>query len=168
MRLPKPVRRWLWGSGVRLPSRVRRWLLRSCIHIVSSRPADFVIGESYLYRWWILPRNRWFNVYLHVIHDDDDDRALHDHPWWNVSMLLHGSYFEHLPRGRCVIRRPGDVVCRRAVAAHRLELRNGPCWSLFITGRKRRTWGFHCPRGWRPWYEFVDTNDPGRVGRGCD
>ena len=50
----------------------------------------------------------------------------------------------------------------------RIELHNGPCWTLFINGAKLRNWGFHCPKGWRPWQQFVDDRDHGSVGRGCD
>jgi hypothetical protein len=47
-------------------------------------------------RWWVIPRNKFFNIYLHHFLHSDDDRALHDHPWWNVSILLRsGSYVEH-------------------------------------------------------------------------
>ncbi|HXG70575.1 MAG TPA: hypothetical protein VNJ04_08195 [Gemmatimonadaceae bacterium] len=139
------------------------------------RRPDFVIGgsEPYLKRWWVIPRNRRFNVYLHEILRDDDDRALHDHPWWNVSVILRGGYVEVMPDGRRT-RRVGQVVFRRAEAAHRLVLtrdvsgRAVPCWSLFITGPRVRDWGFWCPKGWRPWREFVNTRDHGSVGRGCD
>ena len=51
---------------------------------ITRRPADFVIGGAerpYLRRWWVIPRNRLFNVYLHQFLRSDDDRALHDHPW---------------------------------------------------------------------------------------
>jgi hypothetical protein len=59
------------------------------------RDPDFVIGRAgrpYLRRWWVIPRNRWFNIYLQEILQDDDDRALHDHPWVNCSIILRGSY----------------------------------------------------------------------------
>ena len=46
-------------------------------------------------RWWVIPRNKWFNVYLHHFLRSDDDRALHDQPWWNLSILLDGEYTEH-------------------------------------------------------------------------
>ncbi len=45
--------------------------------------------------------------------------------------------------------------------------RRETCWSLFITGRKVRTWGFWCPQGFVPWHEFVDQTDSGNIGRGC-
>lgn len=71
------------------------------------RPPDFVIGDAsnpYLYRWHLLPKNRWLNVYLHRFLRDDDDRALHDHPWPFVSVVLNGTYREILR---------DDMRCRR-------------------------------------------------------
>jgi hypothetical protein len=147
------------------------------------RPPDFVIGSPenpYLLRWWIIPRNRWFNIYLHQIRRSDDDRALHDHPWWNISIVLKGGYEEVTP---CFLegckgtdtrwRGPGSVIFRRATAAHRLVIpaRDGAqrfCWSLFITGRRVREWGFHCPHGWRDWRVFTAPADRGQIGRGCE
>ncbi len=140
------------------------------------RNPDFVIGSPdhpYLLRWWIIPRNRWFNIYLHHIRRDDDDRALHDHPWWNVSILLRGAYTEIRQKGYRKTHRAGSIVLRRATCAHRLELpiRNGGirfCWSLFITGPTIREWGFHCPQGWRHWKDFVANDAKGQVGKGCE
>ena len=54
-------------------------------------------------------------------------------------------------------------------AAHRLELIDGPCWTLFVTGPRYREWGFHCPqRGWVPWKEFTSADNSGEIGRGCE
>jgi hypothetical protein len=155
------------------------------------RKPDFVIGghdNPYMLRWWVIPRNRWFNVYLHKILREDDDRALHDHPWWNVSILLRGAYIEVRPDVKAAatpftriadmpviraLRRAGSVVFRKPSTAHRLELLtvNGqrqPVWSLFITGPRVREWGFHCSHGWREWRDFVASDDPGSIGRGCE
>jgi hypothetical protein len=41
------------------------------------------------------------------------------------------------------------------------------CWSLFITGPRRREWGFWCPKGFVHWKKFVDMKNPGEVGPGC-
>ena len=135
-----------------------------------SRAPDFVIGtpdSPYMRRWWVIPRNRFFNIYLHNILRDDDDRALHDHPWVNVSILLSGRYREITPRAS-KWRRRGSLVLRRPTSAHRLELDGGkPCWSLFITGPNVRTWGFHCPNGWVPWQQFCAPGDSSQIGRGC-
>lgn len=132
------------------------------------RDPDFIIGKPgspYMRRWYVIPRNRWFNIYLHNIVRSDDDRALHDHPWWNLSILLKGSYREVTPKGT-FLRGAGSVVFRRATAAHRLEV-DGSTWSLFITGRKVREWGFWCPQGWKIWTSFVDMTNTGAIGPGC-
>lgn len=136
------------------------------------RAPDFIIGpadQPYLRRWWIVPRNELCNVYLHEILRSDDDRALHDHPWANTSMLLWGGYTEHTPDGTFE-RRTGDVVTREATALHRLELAAGmrAAVSLFMTGPKVREWGFACPQGWRHWKDFTSPLDKGLIGRGCE
>lgn len=135
------------------------------------RRPDFIIGgveDPYLLRWWVIPRNPIFNVYIHLFLRSDDDRALHDHPWMNVSILLDGSYREHLA-DRVVERRAGAVVFRLSgKTSHRIELHQGPCWTLFLTGPRYREWGFHCLRGWVPWQQFTDSRDKGSIGRGCE
>lgn len=142
------------------------------------REPDITIGppdDLYLRRWWLIPRNRWFNIYLHHFLRSDDDRALHDHPWRNLSILLIGSYREHTASGVVKLRKPWRpwafwrLTGRTATAAHRVELIDGrPVWTLFLTGRTVRTWGFHCPRGWVPWREFVDVRPGGNsIGKGC-
>ena len=110
----------------------------------------FTIGKSndlYLARWFILPRNKWFNIYLHHFHRSDDDTALHDHPWRSISILFHGSYLEHMEDGTVVLRSPTWKFWRwprrRATDAHRVELINGKkVWTLFITGRRHASGDF--------------------------
>lgn len=134
---------------------------------VMTREPDFIIGDNYLRRWWVIPRNDFCNIYLHEILRSDDDRALHDHPWANSSWVIDGGYIEHVPNGPSLHRTAGDFVTREATALHRLELpEGGRAVSLFITGPKVREWGFACPQGWRHWKDFVGEH-PGQVGRGC-
>ena len=151
-------------------ARVLLWMLRR--YVADRAPPAIVIGgtDAYLRRWYVLPRNRWGNLYLHEFVRSDDDRALHDHPWRNVSVLLRGSYLEHGDDGTVRLRRAGAIVGRRAEAAHRIALIEGqPVWTLFLTGPKRREWGFLCPKGWRHWRDFANPADGGAtVGRGCD
>jgi len=154
---------------------ITRTLAPRLIALAARRPCDIAIGgqeHPYMRRWWLIPRNRWFNLYLHQFLRSDDDRALHDHPWWNVSVLLAGEYTEHTiaPGGinTRTVRRAGEMKARGATAAHRIELHAGPCWTLFVTGRNLRSWGFHCPKGWVHWRDFTNPADGGRtVGRGC-
>lgn len=150
------------------------------------REPDFIIGgveNAYLLRWWLIPRNRFLNVYLHCFLRDDDDRALHDHPWCWASVLLDGSYIEHtIAAGgihRHQLRTAPSIKVAGPRVAHRVELlpietphgpsaNRRPCWTLFITGPRVREWGFHCPEeGWVHWQKFTDPGDTGLVGPGC-
>lgn len=153
----------------------------------SVRKPDFVVGsdnDPYLHRWYIIPRNKYFNIYLHHFLRSDDDRALHDHPWWNMSFLLSGSYKEYMPvkpkelqsGNREIyfkIRNRFFLVFRKATASHRIELfkkrgKEIPVWTLFLTGPKIRNWGFWCPRGWKYWEDFVSKREGGNdTGKGC-
>jgi hypothetical protein len=158
---------------------------------ITRRPADFVIGgheRPYLLRWFVIPRNPVFNIYLHQFRRSDDDRALHDHPWlFNASWLLSGEYVEHtIKAGGLLVRthrRAGDWKLRWGKAPHRVELLTLadyvktqpentaplPCWTIFITGPRVRQWGFYCmERGWIHWKRFTAADDPGAVGEGCD
>ena len=126
-----------------------------------------IIGNNYMERWVVIPNNKYFNIYLHHFLHDDDDRALHDHPWWSVSFLLRGVLREIMREQSRVIRR-WLPVWRRPTHTHRLELVSKEALTLFITGPWVREWGFHCPKGWRHWTKFVDTTDTGKIGRGCD
>ncbi len=130
------------------------------------RPPDKIIGDNYLFRWFIIPRNRFFNIYLHKFYGSDDDRALHDHPWPSVSFLLYGELKEFHFNGVRIIYKWLPVF-RSAKFAHRIELLKGPAITLFITGPNLREWGFHCPGKWVPWWDFTDSTGL-RTGKGCD
>ena len=114
--------------------------------------------NTYMRRWMLVPWNRRLNVYLHRFMRDDDDRALHDHPADNVSILLKGSYREHTPDG-VLVRSAPQVIFRKAEAQHRIELIDGKnVWTIFVAFRKRREWGFHCAQGWKHWKAFTSKN----------
>jgi hypothetical protein len=160
--------------------------------VAQARPQDFTIGKveaPYLQRWYVIPRNKFLNIYLHQMLRDDQDMVLHDHPWWNISLIIRGGYYEHMPSSHwrehyqglasrgiyyqaqnevAVRRRPGQVIFRRATAPHRLTLPKGSIsWSIFITGPVLRNWGFWCPKRWTPWKEFVKLRDSGNENKGC-
>lgn len=147
------------------------------IEVIRARDPNFVIGgydRPYLIRWYVIPRNRFFNIYLHLFLRSDDDRALHDHPWANCSILLRGTYTEHRILAGGIIERSvlqaGDIRVRwSGRIAHRVELRGEPCWTLFLTGPAYRVWGFHCPdQGWIPFTRFTKKDEYGSIGKGCD
>lgn len=174
--------------------RLAAWLFTFLfLRVADRREPDFIVGDdnpdgAYLLRWWLIPRNRVFNVYLHKFLRDDDDRALHDHPWCWLSFLLHGSYMEHtIAAGgihRRQLREAGSLKASGPRRAHRIELLreivdNGdpfvqksdppmPCWTIFITGPRIRRWGFHCPKGWVDFARFTKPGATGQTGAGCD
>lgn len=80
------------------------------------REPDFLIGEPsapYMRRWWIVPRNRMQNVYLHEILRSDTDEALHDHPFDNTSLLI--------------VRRGDSEQCHQSAARHPRPPPGGRC-----------------------------------------
>lgn len=129
---------------------------------------DFIVNNNqsylpYLNRWWIIPRNNYFNIYLHKMQKDDDDRALHCHPYHNMSIILRGGYYEYYESNMvfCQKRKPGNIIFRKAEDAHMLKLYRDeqgkiiPSWSLFITGPRIREWGFWPNGKFIPWKEFL-------------
>lgn len=132
------------------------------------------VSDPYMFRWYLLPRNPLLNVYLHKFWRSDDDRALHDHPWANASVLINGFYLEHTIAAGGIhshtLAKAGQVTVRPSgKLAHRIELiYNKPCVTIFITGPRYREWGFHCKDGWIHWKRFTDPRDPGQIGNGCD
>lgn len=145
------------------------------------RAPDRIIGQDYLHRWYLIPRNRFLNIYLHKFMRSDDDRATHDHPWWSLSFLLKGKLREVIALGNWVPMGSGGgilaieerrirrflPVFRRATHQHRIVLEQGPAWTLFITGPKVRPWGFLCPKGWVHWRQFCDESG-NKIGGGCE
>lgn len=155
--------------------------------VMDSRSPDVTLknreGGIYLERWYIWPlwarspggeykplTGNWFGLYIHRFLGSDEDRALHDHPRHNASLVLSGGYLEHL-RDRKVWREPGSWVFRHAATAHRVVLPVHiidqkpyplPAVSLFFTGPKVRDWGFHCPGGWVPWQQFTKSGPDGK------
>jgi len=159
-----------WSARAAIEKWLRGWLCGGPHFIVGRK------DDPYLLRWYVIPRNPWLSIYIHKFMRDDEDRALHDHPWWFVSFMLKGCYWEIVTGGKWVFRRWLSVGIRRATHRHRVVLlkRGGvarqpiPCWTLVITGPRIREWGFWCPKGFVPWQQFTAPNNPGEVGRGCE
>lgn len=160
---------------MKLPKIITDALFNRLLATASRRDPDIFIGgrqNTYLRRWYVIPRNRWFNIYLHQFLRSDDDRALHDHPWVNLSILLAGEYTEVIPTigGTTTSRilRAGNLALRGPKSAHRVHLHAGKCWTLFITGPRVRDWGFWCPQGWRHYQEFTAGPKGENIGKGCE
>lgn len=90
------------------------------------------------------------SIRLHHFLNSDPGRDLHDHPWDFTTTILNGTYIEHTPTGP-IPRHTGDTIHHQAEHPHRIELTDGPVWTLFTHGPARRRWGFHTPTGWTHW-----------------
>lgn len=144
-----------------------RWFMQK-----KYRLFDTQAGEL-LRRFWCIEGRRLENAYVHRFIRSDEDHALHDHPWSWVTVLLDGSYWEHVPANpadpagptRRERRSAGDIVVRgNAARPHRVEITPGrPVTTLFLTAEKSREWGFWCERGWRHWRDFVAIDELGRT-----
>ena len=150
----------------------------------SGKPWDFEIrgtrgeGDPAVYRWWLIPRNKVFNIYLHKFMQDDRQH-LHDHSQPIEGVMLPETYVR-----RC---EPGKVYFRMAETAHQVivdrdaEGYNIASWSLFFTGPVGRIWGFWCPGKpskvtgfktmcfWRPFESYTKPGSGyGQTGAGCE
>lgn len=185
---------------MRLPDFVTTWLLTKLrarcenrrppdVHIGGKKTEEIFFGAfmaarvgtpiyygTYLERWWVIPRNRLFNAYFHRFMRSDDDRALHDHPWVSVSIVLAGRFWEIMPVDQDnpagetykLLRSRGEIIIRpKATFAHRIQLIDGVdgqpmnAWTLFLTGPVVRPWGFWCPQGWRDYKTFTTGSPDG-------
>jgi hypothetical protein len=153
--------------------RIWNWLADRLI--ARAQRAPYFHLEGYMNRWWLF-KTRWISARIHEVLRSDLDRHLHDHPWWNISIVLRGGYHEVMPRCKiphfgyparpgvewCRVkwRGPGSIVFRRATSRHRLELPTGQTsWSLFIMGPRVQTWGFYTESGKVSWREYETTKD---------
>lgn len=156
-------------------------LTKLAIRVTQKRAPDFIIGdpkEPYMLRWWWLPRNHYFNIYIHRFLKDDDDEAFHDHPWPSYSIMCEGDIYEHYKidiegfgsYNEWRRLKPGDKVYRPAKFAHRIVVLPSAKLPLtiFITGPRVREWGFYCPKGWRHWKDFLASlPNNSHMRRGC-
>jgi hypothetical protein len=110
--------------------------------------------KPYLVRYTLFTC-RYFSIKIHNILLSDHD-CLHDHPWAFITFLLGGGYVEYTPYKSRVYGR-FSLLYRPAYYIHRLEIHQ-PVWSLVITFKKVREWGFWTRRGFVPWYKYRATN----------
>lgn len=106
---------------------------------------------------------------LHHFLRSDDDAALHDHPWWFITFPLgtYREWREYAPiKG---VRTTGKVL--RVVKGWRPHFRpahyrhavviDRPLWTLVLTGRRKRDWGFWWKGRFWPWRKWINVfGDP--------
>jgi hypothetical protein len=133
------------------------------VRVILDRESD----DQYLVRYYIFNTRFldntifwWASMNL-VIHNTlkSDNDGYHDHPYWWVSLILHGGYHEDTPGGK-YWRYPGHLRFRKAKSFHRLILdpEAKDVWSMFLMGPHVHEWGFldknNC---WVKWNEYLDS-----------
>lgn len=157
-----------------LIERLRRWAEREIL----TRIPDEVIGTEYLERWFVL--KTWpLRIYVHEYSGNDNSRDPHDHPWFSFSIVLRGYIYDRKfvsvndrPQLTTVTRlNAGDVRfmwpthCHMIHAGlhHRLNILSNPSrqdkpLTLFIAFLPVRRWGFHTPKGWTYWKDYLRSS----------
>ena len=99
-------------------------------------------GDPYLTRWHLFS-SKWFTVMLHKFHRSDEDRALHDHPWSFISIMLWRGYYEHFEH---------NIYCSSCAGTGLADSGNEVCHPIVKCDNCEGTGIFHSlPRCKRKW-----------------
>lgn len=173
-----------WKSVARIVSQpaIAAWLIERA----KRTPYWHITGEDgsvYMERYWLFnpypphspDQRRWqfpISIRLHLIRREDQDRHLHDHPWNARTIILRGWYIEERELGQTIdylgvlvsthfeYRHQGDTASLQHGEYHRIH--EVPCdgvWTMFITGRKRGSWGFKVDGAKVPWREYLGISE---------
>jgi len=132
--------------------------------------------------WWrrVLP-----SIRLHYIARPDRDRHLHDHPWnahtiigegWYREERYHDLYEDPQVRQDLAARKPGTppwAPSKLRKQGYTGALKHGEfhritsvsptgVWTIFITWRKRGSWGFDVDGVKVPWREYLAEREGGQ------
>lgn len=78
-----------------------------------------------------------FAIFIHRLYKDEEKGVYHNHPWSGISLIL-GSYLEQRFGEAPKLRRLFHFL--PATTHHRLELPNGPVWTIFFHFRRSNKW----------------------------
>lgn len=166
------MRELLWRAVARIVTipAVTDWLIVRA-HCKPYTPITSRDGSDiYMWRGWVFnpygkdpdgdpgpARIPWLpSVRIHHIRRPDNDRDLHDHPWNARTIVLRGWYEEELPGNRMRVRLRGDTGRLLFGEYHRIdEISADGVWTLFITWKKRGTWGFLVDGVKVPWRKYL-------------
>jgi len=81
-----------------------------------------------------------YSIRLHKWYASDDTRAPHDHAWDFITFVIKGSYIDVSNNGEETMHR-FKLKYRKAEHKHSVKI-DKPCWTILLTGRPKRNWGF--------------------------
>lgn len=109
---------------------------------------------------WVLDLY-FFSLRLHHFIHSDDPRYKHDHPWWYVTFIIKGAYWDRRFAYDDVYLKAPAIAFRRSSHAHYVDPDEGGVWTIVLTGRHKRTWGFWVKGKFKKAYRyFYDYGHP--------
>lgn len=169
----------IWKLIARLLAKpaVANWLIKRA----QRTPYSPIVKDGVLYmdRWWLFnpypatgqsgaDKSRWqfpISIRIHHIVQPDQDRHLHDHPWNARTVILRGWYIEErepYPEevGLSILRDMGTTATLAFGEFHRITtISPGGCYTMFITGPYRGTWGFLVDGVKVQWRKYLGISD---------
>ena len=130
--------------------------------LLQKEDLSLLVDGSYLYRWWLLSLPGAQRLYLHHYVGSDWSRDEHCHPKWFLSIGLWGGYVE-CSKGVLRQYRAPWIRVFKATHRHRLRVSRAGCWTLCLTGREKRPWGFHTGKGWMEWKDYIEQEAQGSL-----
>lgn len=113
-------------------------------------------GGILFFRWNLIGC-KLFMLRLHKFCSSDHD-CLHDHPWNFCSFILKNGYYEKTEKG-LKFYSAFNFLYRPAEWKHSVQLKNNkPAWTLVLSFRVRRQWGFWVGNLWTHWTKFNSKN----------
>lgn len=100
-------------------------------------------GTLHFKRWRVLT-TPWFDINIHGIYKEDQDKYLHNHPWKIWTMVLKGGYYEELHTGKHRLRTFGHMAYCKTSDFHKIsKMHKSPVYTLAIMGKRcNDEWGY--------------------------
>ena len=87
-----------------------------------------------------------FAIRIHKWIRSDDKRNFHDHPWWFITFVLKGSYTDVYNDNNIIKQdtlKRFKLRYRPSNHRHYVDVPKEGCWTILLTGRPIRKWGFY-------------------------
>lgn len=176
------MRELIWRAVARIVTipAVTDWLIERAHRTPYTNITSRDSSDTYMVRLWLFnpyPRESdaagwelwdrsWRrhlpSIRVHHILRPDDDQHAHDHPWNARTIVLRNGYEEERPvsardEARTVFWRARGYTGRLLFGQyHRIShVPEGGVWTLFITWKKRGTWGFLVDGAKVPWRKYL-------------
>ena len=142
--------------------KLANWISNNGGKRVMYRPNENGHPEKYLERFYIV-KTPFIEVMLHRFFMSDAGEV-HDHPWHSFGWILNNGYNETvLKNGKEIthFRSVGHFGWRKSTDFHKVELLpngSGKTWTIFVTLKRHKNWGFLTSKGWVPFTKYFEQD----------